>query len=101
MKRNLVFVAVCWASTVRAQPITSTDTLAYRAAANSYSLLGVGTAVTRDCTVTAQGMRVRLERTENGLRFLTFIDNDGQEEAQCQVSVVVTAPKATVQVARK
>lgn|SRR5574337_44110 len=58
-----------------------------------YAVPGEGFIPTKDCTVTADGMRA----TYDG-RFITFLDREGQEEGTCEVGVrpVIVIPKITI-----
>jgi hypothetical protein len=98
MKKSLIFAAVCWASSVHASPASQRPIdvpMAFRASANVYALVGVGTATTNDCTVTAEGMAARVEG-ERGHAWLVFLDDSGEEEGTCELrSLVVEAPVAT------
>lgn len=60
--------------------------VAYRAAADSYAVVGEGFVRTVSCTQNAVGMDVEVSRADRlGRRWITFIDRDGEREAQCQV----------------
>ncbi len=58
-----------------------------------YAVPGEGFIPTKDCTVTADGMRAEYDG-----RFITFLDREGQEEGQCEAGVrpVVRIPRAVI-----
>ena len=60
--------------------------MAFRQGQNAYAVLGEGTFRTKDCTVTAEGMDIVLTKPDRrGKRWVTFLDRDGEAEAQCEV----------------
>ena len=69
------------------------DPMVLRQSANTYALVGEGTVVTKDCTVTAEGTLTAKVSKAKGHTFLTFIDRDGEEEAQCEVLVSMSRPR--------
>jgi hypothetical protein len=70
------------------------DPMVLRASANRYALVGEGTVVTKDCTVTAEGgLTARIERDRSRNKsWIKFIDRDGEEEAECEVLTKVSRP---------
>lgn len=69
------------------------DPIALRQRANVYALVGEGTVVTKDCTVTAEGTLTARLSSERGHVWLTFVDRNGEEEAQCEVLTKVSRPR--------
>lgn len=67
-----------------------------RQSANHYAMVGEGTVVTNDCTVSAEGNLTAQVDHERGKMFLTFLDRDGSEEGQCEVAYTVQITPTTI-----
>jgi|HubBroStandDraft_6_1064221.scaffolds.fasta_scaffold91989_4 hypothetical protein len=92
--KNLTILAVLLSSTVAMAD--AYHPMILRQSANHYALVGEGTLVTNDCTVSADGKLTAKVDHERGKMFVTFLDRDGAEEGQCEVTYTVQVTPTTV-----
>lgn len=73
--------------------------MTFRQSANVYAVVGEGTFRTKDCTVTAEGLDTVFTKPDRrGRVWVTFLDRDGEYEAQCEVDEL--PPRHPLPVAR-